>query len=176
MDYNSLLNEAFRHGISVYEKSMPSRIKGLYADNIIFINKNQSIEAKACTIAEEIAHYHITVGNILDQTDIRNRKQELKARQWAYQCMLPLDRIVHAHHARISGRFELSVFLGVTEEFLVAAIKRFTEKYGLSVRADDQHLILFEPLGVIEWIEGEDTTNLPLTETSWKKGSSQSSI
>ncbi|MMZ62062.1 hypothetical protein D1872_242480 [compost metagenome] len=64
--------------------------------------------------------------------------------------MIPLDRIVQAHHARISGRYDLAEYLGVTEEFLQAAIDRFTEKYGLSVKADDRHVIVFDPLGVLE--------------------------
>lgn len=144
--------EAHNHGIYVFEKKMPPRIKGLYADKVIFINKDQSKIAKACAIAEEIAHHHLTVGDILDQTDIRDRKQELRARQWAYQCMLPLDRIVQAHHARVSGRYDLAEYLGVTEEFLQAAIDRFTEKHGLSVRADDRHIVMFNPLGVIEML------------------------
>jgi hypothetical protein len=150
MEYEALLREAHKHGIYVIEKRMPPRIKGLYADRVIFLNKEQSIISKACVIAEEIAHYHTSVGDILDQSDIRNRKQELRARQWAYQCMIPLDRIVQAHHSRISGRYDLADYLGVTEEFLQAAIDRYTAKYGLSVWADDHHIVLFDPLGVIE--------------------------
>ncbi|SFE10839.1 protein of unknown function [Paenibacillus algorifonticola] len=152
MNYDALLMEATRHDVIVFEKKMTPRIKGLYADKVIFINKDQSEVAKACVIAEEIAHYHTSSGNILDQSNIQNRKQELRARQWAYQCMIPLDRIVQAHHARISGRYDLAEFLGVTEDFLQAAIDRYTEKYGLSVKADDNHIVLFDPLGVVELI------------------------
>lgn len=150
MNYDALLMEATRNGVIVFEKKMPPRIKGLYADKVILINKNQSEVAKACVIAEELAHYHISSGNILDQQDVRNRKQELLARQWAYECMIPLEGIVQAHHARISGRYDLAEYLGVTEQFLQAAIDRYTEKFGLSVRADERHIILFDPLGVIE--------------------------
>lgn len=64
--------------------------------------------------------------------------------------MIPLEGIVQAHHARISGRYDLAEYLGVTEQFLQSAIDRYTEKFGLSVRADERHIILFDPLGVIE--------------------------
>jgi len=150
MDYESLLKVAEQSGIYAYEKVLPPNIKGLYADNIICINRKQSVVSKACAVIEEIGHHHLTVGDILDQSDVRNRKQELRARQWAYQCMIPLDRIVKAHYARISGRYDLAEYLGVTEAFLQAAIDRFTEKYGLSVKVDDKHIVLFDPLGVIE--------------------------
>lgn len=150
MDYEVLLAMAEGRRISVYEEKMTPNIKGLYADEVIWINRNQTTVAKACAIIEEIAHHQLTVGDILDQTDIRNRKQELRARQWAYECMLPLDRIVQAYYACVSGRYDLADFLGVTEEFLQASIDRYTEKHGKSVRADEEHIVLFEPLGVIK--------------------------
>lgn len=141
--YENLLDEAQKHNIEVYEMPMLPRNKGLYADGIVWVNKyTLTTVDKACTLAEEIGHYHTSTGDILDQQDIRNRKQELRARQWAYHCMIPLNRIVEAHHARISGRYDLAEYLGVTEEFLQAAIDRYTEKYGISVKADDHHVIL----------------------------------
>lgn len=150
MEYEALLKVAEQQGICTFEKLMPQGIKGLYADKIIWINKRLSSTERTSILAEELGHYFTSDGNILDQTDIRNRKQELRARQWAYHCMLPLDRIVQAHHDRISGRYDLADYLGVTEEFLQAAINRFTAKHGLSIKADDRHIIVFNPLGVIE--------------------------
>lgn len=151
MTYERLQAEAQLYNIKLIEMPMPKRTKGLYADNVIAINQllPNTIE-KACVLAEELGHYHTSCGNILDQSSLNNRKQELRARQWAYHCMLPLDSIVQAHHDRISGRYELAEYLGVTEEFLQAAIDRFTEKFGLSIKVNDQYIILFEPLGVIE--------------------------
>ncbi|REK69310.1 ImmA/IrrE family metallo-endopeptidase [Paenibacillus paeoniae] len=150
MEYEALLQVAENQGICTYEKLMPRGIKGLYADKVIWINKRMPLTEKTAILAEELGHYFTSDGNILDQTDLMNRKQELRARQWAYQCMLPLDRIVQAHHARISGRYDLAEYLGVPEEFLQAAIDRFTGKHGLSVRADGRHIVMFDPLGVIE--------------------------
>lgn len=151
--YNSLYNRACTNGIEIIERNLRGRNKGFYGDNLIIIDKRiPTFIERACILAEELGHYHTSCGDIHDQSDICNRKQELRARQWAYQCMLPLDRIVQAHHARISGRYELAEYLGVTEEFLQAAIDRFTERYGLSVRADDRHIITFDPLGVLEQI------------------------
>lgn len=150
-NYEALSNKAHSISIDIIEKYLRGSNKGLYGDGVILLDKRIStIIEKACILAEELGHYYTSTGNILDQQDVRNRKQELRARQWAYQCMIPLDRIVQAHHARVTGRYDLAEYLGVTEEFLQAAIDRYTEKYGMSVRADDRHVVLFDPLDVIE--------------------------
>ena len=43
---------------------MPDKLKGLYNDEIIYLNPSQSPEELTGTIAEEIGHYLTTVGNI----------------------------------------------------------------------------------------------------------------
>ncbi|MDT2306290.1 hypothetical protein P7H21_23355 [Paenibacillus larvae] len=82
-------------------------------------------------------HYLITVGNILDQSDILNRKQELRARQLTYEKLIPLSAIVQAHQSGVRGRFEIAEYLEVTEEFLQATINRYRDKYGISVSIDN---------------------------------------
>lgn len=149
--YENLLAEAHKYSIDVYEMPMLPRNKGLYADEVVWVNKyTPTTVGKACILAEELGHYHTSAGDILDQHDVRNRKQELRARQWAYQCMIPLDRIVQAHQARISGRYDLAEYLGVTEEFLQSAIDRYRDKYGLFATYNEKYIICFDPLGVIE--------------------------
>lgn len=146
--YEKLLHEAFSFNVSVYE--MPMRNKGLYSDEIIWINKGiPTIAERNCILAEEIGHYHTSSGNILDQRDIRNRKQELRARQWAYERLVPLSSIVQAHKARVRGRFEIAEYLGVTEDFLQASIDRYRDKYGI-LTSIDNYIIFLDPLHVIE--------------------------
>ncbi|MEK4276510.1 ImmA/IrrE family metallo-endopeptidase [Paenibacillus sp. FSL R7-0026] len=150
-NYETLSAEASKSNVDIVEKQLRGRNKGFYSDGLIVIDKRIStIIEKACILAEELGHHHTSFGDILDQNIIHKRKQELRARQWAYQCMIPLEGIIQAHHARISGRYDLADYLGVTEEFLQSAIDRYTEKFGLSVRADERHIIFFDPLGVIE--------------------------
>lgn len=56
-------------------------LKGLYYNGTIGIDKNiETDKEKACVLAEELGHYHTSSGNILDQGDVFNRKQELRAR------------------------------------------------------------------------------------------------
>jgi hypothetical protein len=64
--------------------------------------------------------------------------------------LIPFKKIILAHKARISGRYDLADFLGVDEEFLQDAIDRYTAKYGLFLKVDNLYTIHFDPLGVIE--------------------------
>lgn len=155
MAYESLLNTAHNNGLYVYEVEFISRSKGFIRGEVIGIEKHLLQKEKACVLAEEIGHRYTGVGNILDQSDIRNRKQELKAREWAHLCMIPYERIIKAHKARVSGRYELAEYLGVTERFLQAAIDRYTNKHGLFLTVDERYTITFDPLGVIEMFHGD---------------------
>lgn len=153
MLYESLLHEAEQLGISTYEKPMPYTTKGLYADGVIWINRNIKTTAeKSCIVAEELGHYHTTVCNILDQSDQYNRKKEKLARNWAYQYLIPLSKIVQAYRAGIFGRHELAEYLDVTEDFLQAVVERYQEKFGLYT-VYDKYTIYFDPLGVMETLD-----------------------
>jgi len=150
LPYDALLIEAAQQGIHIYEKKMPTRIKGLYADNIVCLNNSIPTRTeKGCVLAEEIGHYHTSSGNILDQSDVRNRKQELRARRWAYTKLVPLSSIVQAHKLGIRNKYEFADFLNVTEDFLSKAIEFYIDKFGLIVEVNGHHICL-EPLGVYE--------------------------
>ena len=82
--YEILLSEASENGLIVKEKPLKynnGRIKGSRV--AIRQDLSTSVE-KACVLAEELGHHYTTYGNILDQSDTSNRKQELRARAWAY--------------------------------------------------------------------------------------------
>lgn len=152
MRYEALLDEASKY-LYIYEKPLHANIKGLQADNVIWINKNIPTRAeKLSTLVEELGHYHTSYGNILDQSDVCNRKQELRARQWGYEKLFPLDVIIQAHKKGVKNKFELAEFIGVTEEFIESALQRYIEKFGVSIQHKG-YTISFEPLGVVEWFE-----------------------
>lgn len=151
--YEQLLIEADQLDIITREKPMPHRLKGLYSDNVIFINRNvYSNVERACILAEEIGHYYTSYGDILDQKSLTNKKQELAARRWAYMRLVPLSKIVQANKAGVRNRYELAQYLGITEEFLEAALKRYKEKYGVFTTIEN-YTIYFEPLAVLEMFE-----------------------
>ncbi|MGN7409937.1 ImmA/IrrE family metallo-endopeptidase [Sporosarcina sp. SAFN-010] len=150
LPYEKLLHEAFQQGVEVYEEPLKGRIKGLYSDNFIKINKliPTSIE-KCCVLAEELGHYHTSCGVILDQTKLMNRKQEKRARNWAYKRLVPLSSFIDAYKSGIKNRYELAFYLGVTEPFIEETLYRYKEEHGLFAIVDD-YAVYFEPLGVLE--------------------------
>ena len=152
MNYETLLFEADTQGLIVKEKNLKynnGRIKG----NRIAIRKDiSSTTEKACVLAEELGHHYTTVGNILDQSDASNRKQERRARLWAYKRAFDLVDLVSAYKYGCRNRYELAEYLEVTEQFLQDALDTYKEKYGLCTKVD-KYVVFFEPLGILEMYE-----------------------
>ena len=120
--YETLLDEAYEKGLVVKEKPLQyndGRIKG----NRIAIRQTiETTARKACILAEELGHYHTTVGNILDQDDANNRKQERTARKWAYEKLVPIENIQFAFADGHTEIWDMAEYLGVDEEFLRDAL------------------------------------------------------
>lgn len=119
MTYEILLNEAHEKGLIVKEKPLQScdgRIKG----NKIAIRQDIDTTAKkACVLAEEIAHYELTVGNIVRLSDMDQLRQEHKARVKAYEKLLSIDRICDAASKGYTRTYDMAEYLDVDEEFLI---------------------------------------------------------
>jgi len=151
MTYESLVSELAKEGVEVIEHSFCSRaLKGLYVDNVIVINSKGIATGpeKTCILAEEYGHYHTTYGNILNQKNVSNVKQEKRARNCAYEKLVSLEKLIEAYEAGVRNGYDLVDFLGVTEDFLQDALNHYTEKFGLSVIQED-YLIYFSPLGIV---------------------------
>lgn len=115
MTYESLLAE-YEEKLDVTERPMIN--EGLYADGCVWIKKDLPTNRKACILAEEIGHYETSSGNILDQSDIRNAKQELLARKWAFHKLVPCERILEAAEHGYVTTWDMAEYLNVDEEFL----------------------------------------------------------
>ena len=116
--YEELISEYER--LIIEERPMVN--EGLYADGCVWINKNMSANKKACILAEEIGHYETTSGDILDQADTGNRKQELIARKWAYNKVVPEEKISEAISEGYTEVWEIADHLDVDEQFLREAL------------------------------------------------------
>lgn len=126
------------------------RLKGLYCDGVIAISDRIETSAEqAGIIAEELGHHLTASGNILDQSAVQNRKQEIKGRAWAYDRLIGLSGIVKAYEAGCHSRYEMAKLLEVSEEMLADALEYYHSKYGLFTRCG-RHVVYFEPLGVME--------------------------
>lgn len=154
MNYEGLLNEAHENDIYVIEDApFESDAKGLIKNDVIGLNKNiDTSSEKACVLAEELGHYHTTVGDIIDQDNVSNRKQERTARIWAYNKLIGLHGIIEAHKHKCTSKHDVIEYLGVTEDFFDEAIKTYSEKYGVYKQIDN-YIIFFTPnLGVMELV------------------------
>ncbi len=148
--YEELLMEIEKEKIEIISTPLSDRVKGLYADGYIALNKKISTTAeKTCVLAEELGHYHTSSGNILDQSKITNRKQELRARRWAVKKLITLNSLIAAYEAGVRNRHELSEYLGVTEEFIDTALEHFKGIYGYS-HSVEEYTIIFSPLMVVK--------------------------
>ncbi len=149
MTYDELLKEAQDNNLIVKEKPLPiskGRIKG----NRIAIKHNMTEIEKACVLAEEIGHHYTAVGNILDQSTVENRKQEMRGRLVAYNKMVGLRGLVEAYNHHCHNLGEVADYLEVTPEFLQETINCYRSKYGVYATVDN-YVIFFEPcLGVLE--------------------------
>lgn len=151
-NYELLGDEACKDGIDIIEYSFNSNhIKGLYCNGNIALNEKIETSAeKSCILAEELGHHYTTVGNILDQSSVSNRKQELRARMWAYNKLIGLIGIIKSYEHGCQSYHEMAEYLDVTEEFLRDALKRYHQKYGVCTTVDN-YIIYFEPaLGVVK--------------------------
>lgn len=153
--YEELLTDANRENIIVTDQFDLSgtRLKGLYCDGTIVLNRDMCIESeKTCVLAEELGHHYTTVGNIMNQTDTANRKQEHRARLWAYNKLIGLQGIIKAYNAGCQNYHETAEYLDVTEEFLKEAITCYKNQYGSYAKVDN-FTVVFEPsIAVIEFV------------------------
>ncbi len=151
MDSFEILNqEAKENGIHVIPYSFKSeRIKGLYCDRTIAINDSINTTAeKACILAEELGHYHTSSGNIISQSTIENRKQEHRARLWAYNRQITLTKLIDAYKHGCQSLYEIAEYLGVTIAFLNEAIDCYRQKYGVSITVNGYNIIFIPNLMV----------------------------
>lgn len=153
MVYEQLLMEVENNGIEVKETPFSSaRIKGLYVDNTITINSQleTSVE-KTCILAEEIGHHYTSYGNILDQSKVENRKQEHRARAYAYEKLVRPEKLIDAFEYGVKNRFELAEYFNVTEQFVEEAVAYYKTKYWPYYKFGGYY-ITFEPLAVLKEI------------------------
>lgn len=143
MTYDDLLIEADSYNLITKEKPLKSA-DGLIKGNKIAIRKGLPITHRKCILAEELGHYHTTVGDILIQSSSNNRKQEQRARLYAYNNLIGLYGIVNCYIHGCQSLSEMAEYLSVTEGFLSEALTCYRQKYGRLKRVDN-YIVYFEP-------------------------------
>ena len=124
---------------------LKGNFKGIFANGAILLDKDLSEYQKHETLAEEIAHHKITYGNILDQSNMLNRKFELKARRLANESVISLQGLINAFNYGVQNIYDLALYFEVTKDFVLDTIQHYKQKYGLRTRYG-KYIIEFEPL------------------------------
>lgn len=152
--FERLEDEACNDGIDIIDYEFKNeKIKGLYCDNSIGINKNIKTSAeRSCILAEELGHHHTSIGNILNMNNIQNRKQERQARLWGYNKLIGLTGIINAFESGCQSIHDAAEFLEVTEEYFIEAIKCYRGKYGVSTEISEYTIYFIPQLAVFKRI------------------------
>lgn len=151
MTYEQLLTAADQNGLAVKEHPLTDH-DGLLKGKRIAIRKDIETQAeKSCVLAEELGHHYTTAGDILDQTDVMNQKQEYRARLYGYNLKIGLTGLIRAYEAGCRSLYEMADFLDATEEYLKEAIQCYRSKYGVCTSIDN-YVVYFEPFAVMRII------------------------
>lgn len=152
-ELEELENEAYENNIDIINYPFQSpRIKGLYCDGTVALNPSlESTIEKRCILAEELGHHYTASGNILGN-DTVSIKQESKGRIFAYNKLIGLHGLLSAYKAGCKSLYETAEYLKVTESFLLEALSKYKQKYGIYTTIDN-YIIYFEPyLAVLETV------------------------
>ena len=143
--YEELVENASKDGLTVIEDTIQS-LDGICIGDCIIIRDDISTTAKkADVIAEEIGHNKYTVGDIIDQSITDNKKQENRARLYAYNLRIGLNGLLQAFKANCKTINEIADYLEVSEDFLLDALERYRQIYGTGVMMGNYY-IQFEPI------------------------------
>ena len=150
----ALEQEACDDNVKIHDYYLGEKnLKGFYINGNIAINTSvdTSVE-KACVLAEELGHHHTTVGSIIDLDNPENRKQERRARLWAYNKQIGLCGLIRAYEHVCRSRHEIAEYLEVTEDFLQEAIECYRDKYGIGTVIDNYYIMFIPNLQIMKLI------------------------
>lgn len=149
MTYEDLLSVSDSIGLITREKDLlayDGRIKG----NRVAIRKTIPTQAaKACVLAEELGHFFTSTGDILEQNSTAARKQERRARAWAYDFQIGLDGIISAYEHGCGNMYEIAEYLDTTVDFLSECLSNYRERYGTMTHYGGYTILLDPMLKVI---------------------------
>lgn len=119
-----LLSECYDNHISVVERELED-FNGAFINykstNIIALNSNLGSCEKNCVLCEELGHFYKCATYNINCEDVSYiRKMEHKAKKYAINRLVPLDRLkkLSINH----NRYEIAQIFDVTDEFLEMAV------------------------------------------------------
>ena len=169
--YEELLDYSEEHQISVDEKvHFKGKLSGLFfyddetdTNNIALSDCLTTSAEKSCILAEELGHYNTSSGIMMDLNDEDSRKQERRARMWAYNYMVGIHRLLEAYLAGCSSRYDIAEYLDVTEPFLQELIDNYRTVYGIGTYVDGYFIRFIPNLSVIKMMDEHKKVSVTLS-------------
>lgn len=125
-----IYDEIEQLGVKIIEVEMVGKLKAVYIDSYIFIERGLSSNEKRCILKEELNHHKYDLGNILEKKS-DSLKSENRTRRRTYEELIPLHKLKQTMK-RCETLYELADELNVTEEFLQESFKHYECKHGIS--------------------------------------------
>lgn len=124
--YEKLLIYAEKSGVMVKEINFKTNKKfGLTVGDFIYINNNLNTKEKYCILAEELGHFKTGSSNIINLKDIRNKKNELVARKWGYEKIVPPHKLLKLYDEGMRFDYEFAEALDITVDILREAVNYY---------------------------------------------------
>lgn len=95
---------------------------------VILINKYRSLTEQIIALAEELGHYHRSCGNSLSMKTVSQIKSEKAGRAWAYEKLLPCDKLRHALKSNGQTLADIAESFSVPIKFLEDALAYYQQK------------------------------------------------
>lgn len=144
MDNVEILMSYFPDVEFIFDKKMPKKQKGLYIDNVIYLNPEQTHDELFGTVSEEIGHHCTSAGDITDQKSIETSKQECLARLVGSELTVHPSKLLDCKLQGFKTDWECAEYLGVTLEHFRQALQLYKAKYGLEFEYDGYMFIFGE--------------------------------
>lgn len=144
--YEKLLDEAQENGITVIEKYpfTSPRIRGLCCDDTIAISAQVDTEAeRTVVLCEELTHALHSYGDILEDP-----RMERRTRERIFDRLIGIKGLLRASLQGCREPWEFAEFFGIPEEFFVAAMKNYRERFGVMKKLatdNGDFMLSFEP-------------------------------
>lgn len=141
-------------GINITYLDMPKGLTGLTVRNNIYLSKSlTNYYHQTEVLAEEVAHYLTSDGDITNYRNIDNMRQERKARRYAHKLLVPLDKLIECFKLGIWGDiYEMCLHLEIDRSYFEKVINDYKNIFGLEVKYKG-YLITFEPLNITQGAE-----------------------
>lgn len=118
---------AISQGVEIVYLQLPG-VDGLCLGKTIFLSPNLTYRRRLVVLAEELAHFQYTVGDITAQDTTDKRKAELQARRQSYETIVPFEDIIELLK---SGEYlsEIADLYELPEEYISEALAWYQTKH-----------------------------------------------